>query len=620
MATLLLEKRSETRVRTAQPTRGPWQQDQFRLERGLALMLIGVAAVYLRAHDPLYSSAYMDESVYVVYGRMFLAGHFEAPLAHPLQWSFGWYLWPMLAALADRIGGLLAVRELAALLGTLTVAATYGFASRVFSKTVGLGAAAVMAVLGPAVMVSRIATRDSGALCFLALGLWAFACAWQGNRKRQWALAGLAFFAAFLCKYLVAIYFPLLVVMALWKGKKPLLCFVTPLAAACTAYALNYRHDLAQLLHYGSDYNSLRAADALEVYVFNRWDFWLVVALSVFGLAHRLWWRRTAAMLAAAAIALGFQWYTRADYDFWKHVNYALFFLVPAAISGGLLLVRMLTPTKHHRQLIWGVSGVLAIAAAVGVLGGVNRQDRWLFWPGVDPALAYMEGRVTAQDRVLVDDTVFRYYLTPPLGQAQITDPMFATYRDAGGRELSGVEASRAAVSEGAFSYIVFDGGMGGEAKQMDEAIRPMLAGYKLDFYAIDPVLGHKIEVYARATATPAAMASTNTSAEIFIESPATGTIVNTAGSAELVGVAVGARPGWYVKVEVFTDRWHEQGEPVLVTGDGTFRQKIALSGEGPQQCSHLVRATLFDSTGKARATAMNYGIGRAGCTARAAL
>jgi hypothetical protein len=233
-----------------------------------------------------------------------------------------------------------------------------------------------------------------------------------------------------------------------------------------------------------------------------------------------------------------------------------------------------------------------------------------------------MQGRVTAQDRVLVDDTVFRYYLTPALGQAQITDPMFAAYRDATGRELSGVEASRVAVSEGAFSYIVLDGGMGSEAQQMDEAIRPMLAAYKLDFYAIDPVLGHKIEIYARAAATPeAAAATTNTSPEIFIESPATGMIVNTAGPAvELVGVAVGAQPGWYVKAEVFTDRWHEQGEPVPVAADGRFQHKIALAGEGPQQCNHLVRATLFDSAGKTRATTMNYGIGRAGCTARAAL
>jgi len=612
MATLLLERHAAaTPVTETRPAPAPPQRDGFVLERGLALMLIGVAAVWLRAHDPLYSTAYMDESVYVVYGRMFLTRHFEAPLANPLQWSFGWYLWPMLAAVADRIGGLLALRELAALLGTVTVAATYGFASRVFSKTAGVGAAAVMALLGPAVMVSRIATRDSGALCFFALGLWAFACAWQENKKRHWALAATAFFAAFLCKYLVAIYFPVLVLLALWKGKKPLLLFAAPLFAACTAYAWLYWTDLTKLLSYGGGYDSLRAPHAAEIYVFNRGDLWLMAALGIFALAQRAWRRRSAAMLGGALIVLAFQWQSRADYDFWKHVNYALIFLVPAAVAGALLLVRKLMPRNYHGQMIWGVSAVLALALGAGALGKVHRPEQSLFWPNVDPALAYLEGRLNAQDRILVDDTVFRYYLTPQLGQEQITDPMHAGYRDGAGRELVGEEAYKTAVSAGAFRYIVLDGGMGEEARRMDEVIRPLLGGYKLDFYALDPVMGHKIEVYSRAQVLSGVE---ETFPSVYIVSPASREVVSTTnGAADLAGIAVGAQPGWRIRVEVFTDRWHAQGEEVPVVAGGRFRQTIYLAGEGQQQCYHLVRATLIDGAGKTRATAMNYGIGRSG-------
>src|SRR2546423_4786854 len=228
------------------------QADHFQTERALALMLITAAAVCLRVWDPWYSTAYMDESIYVVYGRMFLAHHFESPLSSPLQWTFGWYLWPAMAAVADKIGGLVALREMAAALGVVTVGAIYGFASRVFSKTIGLATAAIMAVLAPAVLVSRIATRDSGSICFFALGLWAFACAWQNNKKRDWALTALSLFAAFLCKYLVAVFFPLLVLLALWKGKKPILIFALPLFAACVAYAAIHWTDLLFLLRYGS--------------------------------------------------------------------------------------------------------------------------------------------------------------------------------------------------------------------------------------------------------------------------------------------------------------------------------------------------------------------------------
>src|SRR5690348_3144183 len=100
---------------------------------GWALLVVIVTAWVLRAHNPHYSSAYMDESIYVLYGRMFLSRHFEAPIDQPLHFSFGWYLWPILAAWADRLGGLVGVRELAAAMGTLTVCSVYAFARRLFS-------------------------------------------------------------------------------------------------------------------------------------------------------------------------------------------------------------------------------------------------------------------------------------------------------------------------------------------------------------------------------------------------------------------------------------------------------------------------------------------------------
>jgi len=162
-------------------------------------VLLGILAIawYLRARDPNYSSAFMDESIYIVYGRMFLAGQFEAPLDHPLHFSFGWYLWPAMAAMADRIGGLAGVRELAAALSVVTVTAIFGFARRLFSSVVALAAAAVFALLGPAVLASRIATRDAGAICFFALGLWLYVRAWQEEENGSWLAAALSFFAAF---------------------------------------------------------------------------------------------------------------------------------------------------------------------------------------------------------------------------------------------------------------------------------------------------------------------------------------------------------------------------------------------------------------------------------------
>lgn len=572
-------------------------------------MLIAAAALYLRVRDPWYSTAYMDESVYVVYGRMFLSRHFESPLDTPLQWSFGWYLWPAMAALADRIGGLTALRELAAGLGALTVAATYGFTSRVFSKPIGLGAAAVMAVIAPAVLVSRIATRDSGSICFFALGLWAFAAAWQENKKRYWALAALGFFAAFLCKYLVALYFPFLVLLALRKGWRPAAFLALPLTAACAGYGMLHFADLKQLLLYGSGYSSLRAPDAWEIYAGNRADFWVVAVAALAALGRRGWRARAAWLWAGAVVIFIFQWKSRADYDYWKHANYALLFLVPLAAAGIVFFMEAMHQQNYGRQLSWSVSGVLVLIAAVGWLGESQTIPPFVFWPNVEPVLAYFDGRLQPDDRVLVDDTVFRYYFQPPLRQYKITDPMYFHYRDSSGRDSFGEDAYKAAVSEGAFSYLVMDGGMGEEARRMDGAVRPLLGRYHLQLSALDPALGQKIEVYVRT-----GMATAQTGRGIRLVSPASGALVNTDDKATTAeGIATEAQPGWYAQVEVFTNRWYLQGGRVPIAPDGSFRQKIYLAGEGQQQCYHLVRARLFDRAGHQQAVALSYGVARAG-------
>lgn len=588
--------------------KGPSGSDDFfRLEHALVLMLIAVAAVYLRAMGPRYSTAYMDESIYVVYGRMFLSRHFEHPLQSPLQWSFGWYLWPAMAAAADRLGGLLALREMAAGLGTITVAATYGFASRVFNKLVGLGAAAIMAVLGPALLVSKIATRDSGSICFFALGLWAYAAARQKDRKRDWVLAALCFFAAFLCKYLVAVFFPFLVLLALRKTLRPLLLFALPLFVFCAAYGALHAGDLYHLLCYGSVYSSLKAPpqEALNIYLSRRVDFWIMVVAALPLFAFKEWRKHSAVLWTGVLVILAVQLKTRADFDYWKHVNYAFLFLVPMAVAGVLFAVQELQKKNFHGQMIWGAASITGLAVVVGWLGLGQSIDKFKFWPNVNPVLAYFENRLSPKERILTDDTVLRYYFNPPLHQYQIVDPMYFIRSG-----VSGNEAYRSGVREGDFNYIVLDGGMGEEARQMDAAIRPELSGYQLDFAAVDSTLGQFIQIYAKPSSTPPVASGPS----IRILNPSANAVVSTspAGTTTAEGQAEGARPGWYVHLDVFTDQWHQQGEDIPINANGSFHQTINLAGQGRQQCYHILRARLFDENGNSRAMTMNYGIARA--------
>ena len=576
------------------------------MERAFTLLFVLVVAAWLRMLEPLYSTAYMDESIYIVYGRMFLSRHFESPLSTPLQWSFGWYLWPAMTAIADRIGGLLAVRELAATLGVITVAAVYGFTRRIFSAAAGLGAAAIMAVLGPAILASRIATRDSGSIAFFALGLWAFACGWREGKTRHWVLTAVALFAAFLCKYLVAVYFPFLVLLALKKSRKPFLIFSLPLFLACAAYGALYFRDLVHLLSYGAGYTSLKApaGQAVHIYFSGRLDFWLLVAAAVPALVFRRWRVPALVMLGGATIILLVQWKTRADFDYWKHANYALLFLVPMASAGVVLLAQKLWEDNHYRQMLWGICGMLALAAGASWLGKATRIDEFVFWPNVGPVLAWSEGRLTANDRILADDTVLRYYCHPPLHQYQIVDPMYFEYRS-----QTGEEAYKAAIREGAFNYIILDGGIGEEARRMDAAIRPLLGSYELQMAALEPTLGQKVEIYAKPGAAPAAESSVG----VRLLAPASNTVVTAKGTEFTAeGATTGAGAGWYVQLEVFTDRWYPQGGNIPVAADGAFHQTITLGGQGRQQCYHVLRARLFDASGQSRAVTINSAVARA--------
>jgi Dolichyl-phosphate-mannose-protein mannosyltransferase len=577
---------------------------------GLKWLLIPILALawVLRARNPHFSSAYMDESVYILYGRMFLSHHFESPIDQPLHFSFGWYLWPILAAWADRIRGLVGVRELSAALGTLTVWCVYGFARRVFSPAVGVASALIFALLGPAVFASRIATRDIGCISFFAVGLWLFIRAWQEQEWLSWFGSAIFLFAAFLSKYLIAIYFPFLVIASFWKWRRSILAFSLPLTLFCAAYAYYYRSDLIALLQYAHAYGSLKApADqAWQIYFTHRADFWILVGLSAFAWLPDLRTSRwsVALLFVGAAILPVFQAFSRADYDYWKHVNYSFLFLVPLGMQGLLLLLRRLTPHSRMAPALF----VVALAVCLGWAGNAWAIDRFLFWPNTEPAVAYFEGRLASSDRILVDDTVFRYYFSPPLHQWQLVDPFYFRY----GSD-TGAAAYAHAAHDGFFDFIVLDGGIGDDAKRLRAAIAPELAGrYALQVSMPDPVLGQRIEIYERRT--PPAAVFKSTGPQIEITSPSADSIVQTQDKAvTLAATLTGVESGDYVVADVFTNHWYPQGGKIFPTSTkGTISKTIYLAGEGHEQCYHIVRLRLFDPRGRFLASALNFNIARA--------
>jgi hypothetical protein len=359
------------------------------------------------------------------------------------------------------------------------------------------------------------------------------------------------------------------------------------------------------LVKYGMGYSSLLAkSEVFDIYLWRRADFWLIAVLSLFGFLWKGKKQLGAALWLGALLLLGFQAIVRSDYDYWKHAAYALFFLTPLAAAGLFEIVRRVHKSVLGRAA-WTTVATVAIAVTCGWVGGSWHMDRFLFWPNVDPALAWLDSKIVNNERVLVDDSVFRYYLHPTLRQWQIGDPFFFHYG-----EQRGIPAYQSAVHDAAFDYIVLDGGLGEEARQMDAAIHPLLAErYQLQLTMPDTIRGQRIEIYSRRE--PAPPVPPGSKYQVAITSPVSNDMVANP-ALKLTGTTTGAPPPeWKIRAQVFTDRWYYQGETVLLR-DGSYKLDIYLGGQGQQQCYHLVRAELIDEQGKTQATSTLFGVARA--------
>lgn len=613
-------------IESAQTSRGGHSDaprdadDSLRVLHGLILFVIVLTAWFLRTRNLLYTTAFLDETLEIIFGRLFLANPLHPPYQETLYWHYGWYLWPSLTAIADRIGGLLAVRYLTAICGILTVLAIYFFARRLFSPVVGLASAAVFAFLGPAVFASRFATYDCVSLLFLAVGLCLYVRAWQEEERVTWLLAACFFFLSFLSKYIVALYFPFLVLLCLRKGKRPFFFFAVPLSLFCGLYVFALRAVLLNVVHLvGAENTGFQATSRQlwQIYFASRADFWILLGLSLLALipakknfagdasapSYRASLLLALCLWLGTAVILGLQWRSSAsDLRFFKHVTYSMMFLVPLAMEGVIRLLRRV-PRKIYPAAC--MATVLILAVVLGGLGKARNPDQLVFWPSLDPFISFFDGRVSPQTRVLTNDLALRYYLDPPMPIENVVGPY--CFEFAGQR---GKDAYARAVNEGFFDYVALSGkGLEEGAFGMQSVIRPLLPQrYQLRLQMSDPTFGVPIELYERKD--PPVVVPVTSGPRVEIIDPPNGEVVRTDGGATLLrGKVTGARTNWFVRIDVLTNRWYPQGEKIYPeVATGAFSQTIFLGGK----CNHFVRVRLFDERGKQVAAVSNFGIARA--------
>ena len=294
-----------------------------------------------------------------------------------------------------------------------------------------------------------------------------------------------------------------------------------------------------------------------------------------------------------------------ADMRFYKHAAFSLLFLTPLAAEGVLRVAR-LAGRKLYPAV--GAAAIALLAVSLGWAGQSWDTGAHVFWPNVEPIIAWFEGRLVPDNRVLIDDQGLRYYLEPVLPPHNLVEAYYFRYG-----ELEGPPAYAAAIRDGYFDFVALDGsGFEEEVLQMRDAIHPVLPErYVLRMTMPEPALLRRVEIWERVN-PPVAPAAPGPRVEIT--NPAGGTVVKTDGYlAPVEGRVTGAPQGAHLLAGLFTNRWYPQGDRIFPnSADGKFSLTVYLGGMGVQQCNHVIRVRLYDAGGRQLASAVNFNISRA--------
>jgi hypothetical protein len=506
-----------------------------RLGRALAnrkwpLSVVLVAQALLSARLVRSNTAFQDEGLYLWSGHLELAHLLHhAPIPDfPSYFSGAPVIYPVVAALADDVGGLTAARLLSLAFILIATVLLHGVTRRLFSsRAAALFAAMLFAGTGSAQFLSGFATYDAMALVLLAAATWlgvvAAGCRLPAGITLV-VIGALALAAANATKYASALFDPVVIIvtaLAAWRrsGRRTgltaglVMAIVTTgvLAVAYRAAGPAYAEGISfstlsraagpdasgSIMAMSSRWVGINAllGVAGAVAVTHAWRHWPTTLLA--------WTLAGAAFLAPAEQAR-----IHTDVSLFKHVGYGAWF---ASVAGGYLLAalpraagRARSGGVSTRRSAWWLRAAIAAAVAAGTVGIVIADAQYQGWPDSRGLSAAIQRLGTPGGRYLAEDSnVPAYYLMRSVQWTQWSNTFYFGYTDpATGRYFQDAPAYADAIRHRYFAVIALAFG---------------------DTYATDQVIVHDISYYGGyrlADVIPYAAASSAGTYKIWILAP----------------------------------------------------------------------------------------------------
>jgi 4-amino-4-deoxy-L-arabinose transferase-like glycosyltransferase len=479
-----------------------------RLGRALAsrswpLLVVLAAQAVLSARLMRSNTAFQDEGLYLWSGHLELAQllhHASAP-EFASYFSGAPVIYPVIAALADDVGGLAGARLLSLAFILLATVMLHGMTRRLFSsRAAALFAVMLFAGTGSAQFLGGFATYDAMALMLLAAATWLGVLA-AGCRLRAGitsiVIAALALAAANATKYASALFDPVVIMvtaLAVWRrsGKRAgltagLVMAVLTLGVLAAAYRA-----AGPLYAEGISFSTLGRATGTDtsrsiLLMSARW-VGINALLGISGVivithAWRHWPTTLLAWVLAGAVFLAPAEQARihTDVSLFKHVGYGAWF---AAAVGGYLLAalpraagRARSAGASARRLEWWLRAAIALAVLAGTVGAPIADAQFHGWPDSRALTAAIQRLGAPRGHYLAEDsTVPAYYLIHTVQWAQWSNTFYFGYTDpATGQYLQNTPAYADAIRHRYFAVIAL---AFGDTYPTDQAIAHDISHY----------------------------------------------------------------------------------------------------------------------------------------------
>lgn len=393
------------------------------------------------------NTAFLDEATYIWAGRLELQ-HLTTGAHTPAYASYfsgSPAIYPILAGLADRVGGLAAARllSLAFMLGV--TAMLWGTTQSLFGKRAALGATATYVAIGSTQFLGSLATYDAMGLFLVALSVRLVVAAKDRDDSTRLLIAAIAALAlANATKYATGIFDPVVIAIAVLSSPRGPKAGVGRggLIATATIAAIAF-----MLVAGGPDYVVGLESTTLDrsqgssspLLVLQDSARWVgpVVAVAIVAVLLAWWrdrrgWPLLAVLAIAGVLVPANQARIHTTVSLLKHVDFGAWF---ACIAVGYAIA-VLTSVSRRSWL----RGVVAVALAGAILvpaGAIGRAQAVGFsseWPNTTQLIARLRTLVRAYPGVYLaeDQQIPGYYLENQLSWEDWGNTFFFRYRAPG--------------------------------------------------------------------------------------------------------------------------------------------------------------------------------------------